>query len=210
MEQRTFTSVLFVSLCLLTTSLFGQTRLGVFGGLHSYSVSVKTVDDFRAGIDEASYGIHAGAKFKIDMGSLYLEPAIVFNSISSKYTVDNEDTPEIESNSLNFDVPLVLGFDVTPLQIFIGPVAHIRFSNFDDLRGAGGYDDNISSLIFGAQVGVGLMIGKVGLDVRYESNFAGDDFGTESLQNQIKLVDTNSRIMGSVVYMFGGGDDNDE
>lgn len=209
MEQRTFTYALLVSLFLFSTSIFGQTRLGVFGGLHSYSVSVKNVDDFRAGINEASYGIHAGAKFKIDMGSLYLEPAIVFNSISSKYTVDNEDTPEIESSSLNFDVPVVLGFDITPLQIFVGPVAHIRFSNFDDLRGAGGYDENLSNVIFGAQVGVGLMIGKVGLDLRYESNFAGDDFGTESLQNQIKLVDTNSRIMGSVVYMFGGGD-NDE
>jgi hypothetical protein len=179
-----------------------KSRFGIFGGLHSYDVPVSNFNEFKAGINDAQYGIHAGIKIKLDLGNMYLEPALMFNSISAKYTVDNPETGEVEANSLNFDIPVVMGLDLDLITIFAGPVAHIRFANYDDLKEFGSYDDNLSRVFVGAQGGIGIHFGNLGIELRYEKNFKGPDYGVEELLNQIELVDTNSRLIGSIVVFL--------
>lgn len=181
--------------------IHSQVALDIFGGLHSYDLPV-TDADIGAGIESATFGIHAGAKLKFNFDGLFIESGLIVNNVSAKYIVDNPVTPEQESRSLNFDIPVVAGIDLGPLSVFAGPVAHIRFSNYDDLLEVGSYDDNVSSMFFGAHGGVALSFGKFGVELRYEKNFVGDDLGTEEIGNQLKLIDSNSRIMASVFIRF--------
>jgi len=183
-----------------------QLRFDILGGVHSYDLSVNDFDAFKAGIKESSYGIHLGARLHAEIGSLYIEPGVMLNNISAKYTVDNPDTPTVESSNLNFDIPVVLGLDFKILHIFAGPVAHIRFNNYEELKDIGGYEEKASSAFFGAHIGAGLIFNNIGIDLRYEKNFADEEFGAESLFNQIRIVDTNSRIMASIFLRFGGGE----
>ena len=191
--------ILFVILGLSHLSK-AQIRFDLWGGLHSYNLTVEDFSEFKAGITESSYGIHLGVKFRLDLGAVYLEPGALFNNVSAKYTVDNPDTPEFETSNLNFDFPAVIGLDFDLIQIFAGPVAHVRFSDYDELKDTGGYSDKASSAFFGSHIGVGLTLGQLGFDVRYEKNFKDNEFGSEELFDSIRLVDTNSRVMFSLVY----------
>ncbi len=187
--------------CFAITNVSSQIDFGVRGGFHSYDLDVTEFDStgVMAGIRNASFGLHVGVFSRIGIGGLYLEPALVLNNISAKYTVAGSDE-ELEEGSLVLDVPVVLGFNLGIVDLFGGPVAHLRFSDYKDLISAGAYEDNFSNAHFGLQLGAGLNIGSWGVDVRYEQNFKDNDLGIVGSLRDIKFVDANSRILASINY----------
>jgi len=191
-------SIMF-SILIVPILLFGQLDIGIKAGLHSYDLP--TSNSNGANIKNANYGLHVGLVSKINLGGLFLEPSLLLNNVSAKYSV-TESGDEIEEGNLNIDLPVMLGLNIAILDVFAGPVAHLRFSGYDDLIRLGQYDENISSAFFGGQLGVGIKLSKIGFDLRYEKNFKEKDLGILGTIDELKLVDANSRIMLSAAYYF--------
>lgn len=185
----------------VSSEVSAQIDFGVRGGFHSYDLDVGELDSMgvMAGIRKASFGLHVGLFSRIGIGGLYIEPAMVLNNISAKYTVV-ESNEEVEEGSLVLDVPVVLGLNIGIVDLFGGPVAHLRFSDYKDLVSAGAYEDNFSNAHFGLQLGGGVNLGKWGVELRYEQNFKDNDLGIVDSVRDIKFVDANSRILASINY----------
>lgn len=193
--------VFLVAALLFTISLNGQVKIGIKGGIHSYDFELSELDSSIAKINEATYGIHLGVFTKLQLGGLYVEPSIILNNISAKYSVSDTDQ-EIDKTALNIDIPVVAGLSISIIDVFAGPVAHLRFTDYDDLIDAGTYDQKVSSAFFGVQFGAGIHFDKLGIDLRYEKNFKDRDLGISEAIDELKLIDSNSRIIASLSYSF--------
>jgi hypothetical protein len=170
---------------LLGSSLaFSQVRLGIKGGLSTSDVPSSALiimdsDDaekFRLLVDEAKYGLHLGMFIQAQVGHFFLQPEVLFNSVSVDYSVEDlqDFTPRQikDENYRNLDLPLILGLKFGPLRIGGGPVAHLFLDSTSDLVDIEGYDDDFERLTYGWQAGLGLDVWKLHLDARYEGNFS--------------------------------------
>jgi hypothetical protein len=139
---------------------------------------------------KAKSGYHAGIWFRGDLPilGLYLRPEIVYTEIKSEYNFNSKNT---DYDFKKIDVPVLVGkkfFGV--VNAFIGPSFQyiiddsFEFSNFTT--------DEFDKFSVGAQMGVGLEFGNLGIDVRWErglssseAKFAGNGITVDNRTNQI-------------------------
>ncbi len=184
---------LFIAvLALMGTAAYAQsgTGFGIKAGL-SYNKNgdlIGTVADTAQDIVEGAEGktgFHFGFWGKLDFPKIYLRPEIVYSKTKSTYDVDG-DSNDYDVSKL--DVPVLLGYKlVGPLHIFAGPAFQYTLSNdLGDLEVA----DVESDFTVGLNAGVGVNLGKVGVDVRYERGFSENE--AEFIGNNI--TDVSGRV----------------
>ena len=92
--------------------------------------------------------------------------------------VRNGQTESVIVQTTSFDVPVLLGIKGGPIRVMAGPVASFRVDNNQRLGDAvrqytnGSLNYAWSKAYYGYQIGGGLDIGSLGLDVRYEGNLS--------------------------------------
>ncbi len=92
------------------------------------------------------------------------------------------------------DVPVLVGVKLGTFRLGLGPVGSIIVSDQSDLTDITGYEATLKSATFGYQLGAGLDIWKLGIDLRYEGNLTklGDqlDIGghTINLDNRVRQI----------------------
>jgi hypothetical protein len=167
--------IILVFLATLATGMVAQAQvaLGVKGGISSSNVDVKNVKNSFAQFKDKDNitGYHLGAFVRVKTGSLLIQPEAVFTSSGGKVAVIRdpngtgvETTEKFKFNRL--DVPVLLGlsfFKVAHIQA--GPMASILMNGKFQGQDLENYLDKTD---FGWQAGVGLDIGNVTADVRYE------------------------------------------
>ena len=111
-------------------------------------------------------GFHVGVFGKIDLGAIYIRPELMYTQLNSEY------------NGLGFEVnkldaPVLVGVNIIgPLHIFAGPsVQYILDTDLEDVD----IDDVEEDFTIGAQFGVGVNLGNLGIDVRYERGFTENE-----------------------------------
>ncbi len=155
-------------------------------GISSSSMRIDdAVNEYEAG--DAKYSYHAGAFARITLTSFYIQPEIYFNSVKGEYVSTTDDnTYEFERNKV--DVPVLFGFKAGPIRLNAGPVASFNTSTDVDNNQP---IDQYKTAIFAYQVGVGLDVSKLTVDLRYEGNFSNQGtIGSENAEfrvNQIML-----------------------
>ncbi|WP_340065445.1 outer membrane beta-barrel protein [Ascidiimonas aurantiaca] len=114
----------------------------------------------------ANVGFHLGVWGKVDLGTLYLRPELVYTKTKSDYDGDKFDMSKI-------DVPLLVGLDVIgPLSVFAGPsIQYILDTDLDGIT----LNDVENDLTVGFNIGAGLNIGNIGIDLRYERGFSDNE-----------------------------------
>lgn len=178
------TLFLFVSFAHFASAQHKGGGFGIKGGLN-YNTSGKYFKDAESIWKNpgASTGYHAGVFYKFGGYDLYLRPELV-------YTQTKFDSGLGEVNIQRLDAPVLVGIHLFKVaSIMGGPSFHYTLS------------DNFSSLVvekndrlrLGYQFGLGLNLGPVGLDLRYEREFndqhisfdrvisGGNDFKSEQL-----------------------------
>lgn len=118
---------------------------------------------------EDHWGYHVGAFTRFDLLLCYVQPEILFTSFGAKFKKNNQ---AIELSYTKLDIPAMLGLSLLGVfRVQIGPV----FSWL--LRATEGNKDvkkHYNSTTTGWQIGLGVDIWKVGIDLKYErspSNF---------------------------------------
>ena len=121
---------------------------------------------------DRNIGYHLGVFGKIGE-DIYLRPELVYTSTKSGY-----DEGDLKMDKL--DVPVLLGIKVIgPLQVFAGPAfQYIMNTKFDGVT----IDDVENDFTVGLNIGAGVNLGKLGIDVRYERGFSN---------NEITFINTN-------------------
>lgn len=198
MKKNLFFTAVCAALTLLPALTFAQDgfQIGVKGGVNlsklSFGPFVKTgtnangspsvsVDGqtFRNNISESlasktgtSFGIYA--RFG---KNLFLQPEALYSTRSGSFTVlRNGQSEQVMVKTTSFDVPVLLGLKGGPIRVMAGPVFSFRVDDNQRLGSAlsqytnGSLNDAWSKAYYGYQVGGGLDLGSLGLDVRYEGS----------------------------------------
>jgi hypothetical protein len=197
--------LMLMLLITLATGMVTQAQvvLGVKGGISSSKVDVKNVkSNFTQFKDKDNItGYHIGAFTRFKAGGLLIQPEGVFTSSGGEVALTQtengtevETTEEFKFNRL--DVPVLVGLSLfNVIRIQAGPVASVL------INGKLG-DQDIESYLdkadFGWQAGVGLDIGKLAADVRYERvNRAYTNQGTSfDVGNQQLILSLGFKIIG--------------
>ncbi|MCU0326134.1 MAG: PorT family protein [Spirosomaceae bacterium] len=156
-----------------------QSGLGIKGGLTfnrvftdagSFKNNIQQSLDTRTGYVVGLFG-RLGNK-------IYLQPELLVANKGGSIDVitTSGGTQKIDFNYTNLDVPLLLGFKpVKFLRVMAGPVATVNLSSDQRLRDAlrdyaSNIDDTFKQATFGYQVGVGVKLLGLEIDLRKDRN----------------------------------------
>lgn len=179
-------------------------KLGLKAGVTSSNVKFNktTLDqvstssgakDFLIKQGDANMGYQFGLYARIKALGIFVQPELLFSHSSSDVILYNKTDDKLYTETQKFnkiDIPVIVGWKIGPARLGLGPVASFNLSQSDGLKdklnqlATETIDNKFSKATFGYQVGVGLDILKLSLDVRYEGNLS-------KLGSGIKLGDTN-------------------
>jgi len=173
--KKALLTVVFAILCTATFAQKGS-GFGIKAGLNynqNGDLSFRQVqtagEDLIAGSD-GKVGFHVGFFGKLDFPKIYLKPELVYTKTKSSYDVDGT-TNDYDISKI--DLPVLLGYKIIgPLHIFAGPSFQYTLNN--DLKGLE-VEDVKNDFTVGLNVGVGVNLGNIGLDVRYERGFSENE-----------------------------------
>jgi hypothetical protein len=180
MLQKSILSLAFVLVASFAMAQSG-TGWGIKGGLN-YNGNGNFFSDATAAAEDPdrAVGYHLGIYGKLG-NRIYLRPELVYTRISSTY-----DEGDLKISKL--DIPVLLGIKVFgPLHAFAGPsFQYIINGEIQDVS----VSDVEKDFTVGANLGLGVNLGRLGLEVRYERGF------TENEVNFINsnILDTSGRV----------------
>lgn len=126
---------------------------------------------------DSKIGYHLGVFAKADLGVVYIRPELIYTKLNSQYSVGDFEVQKL-------DLPLLVGVNIVgPLNVFAGP--SLQYILDTKLEGID-VNDVRDEFSVGAQIGVGLDLGRLGIDLRYERGFK---------ENEVEFFNINpSRI----------------
>lgn len=174
-------------LCLASTGLWAQsTEFGIKGGLNYGSTGdinnfSDAVEDFpKITEGEAKAGYHFGIFGKIAVSSVFIQPELVYTKLTTDYGA-------FDYNLNKIDLPVLLGVDILgPLNIKAGP-SFQYITNNEIENGIFKISDVDKDLTVGYQLGAGLNLGSLGIDVRYEGAFTENTAFNEEASNNFSI-----------------------
>ncbi len=201
-------TVFLCAAILFSDGLFAQIDLGAKAGLNISNFKSSEILTQEYSINPAatgSLGYHAGAFLRVSLFGVFVQPELIFTSISSEFTVENISTAteQLAKQTIGrVDVPVLLGAKLGNLRIELGPVGSVIISDKSELKKISGYEEKIKSATVGYQLGGGFDIWRFSIDCRYESNLSrlGDHIDTGS--GQIKFDSRAKQLIFSLGFMF--------
>ena len=169
-------TLLTAAFAMLSIAAYSQTGsgFGIEGGLN-YNKNgdlIASVGNAAENIVEGSdgkIGYHVGIFGKLAFSRLYLRPELVYTKTQSAYNLDGGTKYDIS----RLDLPVLLGAKIIgPLNVFAGPAFQYMLNNdLEDFN----INDAEKDFTVGLHVGVGVDLGRLGFDVRYERGFSENE-----------------------------------
>lgn len=202
--KKVFVTILTLT---LTTITFAQkvdigAKAGLnynFGGDLSEVIEA-TGDSFEniiTGADNKA-GYHLGLWARINFLGMYVRPEVVYTELNNSYD-SNGTTLETDLKTKKLDIPILFGAKVIgPLHIYAGPAFQyiIKTDLNDQIQNI-----NTNDFSVGLQIGTGLELGKLGIDVRWEKGFSNDLDG-EFLGTGFQVDNRPNQIIFGLSYQF--------
>ena len=142
------------------------TAFGIKGGLN-YNANGDYFDAAEDAIKDPSrnIGYHIGVFGKLG-NRIYVRPELIYTKTKSDYDGDTFDMSKL-------DVPVLVGTKIIgPLHAFAGPAfQYILDSEFEGISS----NEIENDFTIGLHLGVGVNLGKLGVDVRYERGFSNNE-----------------------------------
>lgn len=128
--------------------------------------------------DGFRYGFVGGAFLRLGIGDWYVQPELLLSQkgANMKSTNDNNDVSEVRRSINSMDVPVLLGrrFAGGLVRANLGPVFSFPVSVKEDLtiNGQPQSGEYEAKTTVGYQVGIGVDISKITIDLRYEGGLS--------------------------------------
>lgn len=202
MKKVILVAVLFLGLSQVAQS---QIQFGIKGGVNYNSDSFSNVVDDVLGGASSKTGFHAGVwtRFKIPVIGIQLRPELVYTQLSNDVTYTAKGTTTSVNTSYDlkkFDIPILVEKKVFGVgRVFAGPSfqfitgADFGINTLDEVK--------LSEFTMGLQLGAGVELGKIGLDVRWERGLSKIEsfFVDSTLAANDQNVNFDSRINQIIV-----------
>lgn len=115
---------------------------------------------------KGSVGFQAGAMLRIKAASFYVQPELLYTNYKNEFE-ENGESIDIKKNRLDLPINVGKTFALGLVQIQTGPVFSMNFE--DKIKGVDLPDaDKRDKMSLGWQIGTGLNIKKLNIDLRYE------------------------------------------
>ena len=167
----------------IAVSSFAQNGgFGIKAGLSSTEVDFQS-DEFVP--QSAQTGYHVGVFGRIGGGGFFVQPELLFTQTSGKF-LNDQDQIKAEFNRL--DIPVMVGmrfFKVLRLQA--GPIASLNINSKLSEAGNTIVDAEFKNATLGYQAGLGVDIGNLTIDAKYEG-------GLSKWTDNIRNFQTDNRI----------------
>ncbi|WP_276167511.1 porin family protein [Zobellia alginiliquefaciens] len=174
----------------LLTAVFALVSIAAFSQNDLVKVGVKAGLNYGANGDyfesigdaardpDRNMGYHLGLFGKVGLSRIYFRPELMYTKTKSDYDGDKFDISKL-------DMPLLIGAKIIgPLHVFAGPsFQYILDTEFDGIS----IDDIENDFSVGANIGAGVDLGKLGIDIRYERGFNS---------NEATFINTNITNLG--------------
>ena len=170
--KKTLLAVVLAAIC---TATFAQSDSGFglkaglnYNGNGDYLESAQAV----AEDPDRNVGFHIGVFYKLG-GKIFFKPELVYTKTKSEYSDGDFDLSKI-------DLPALVGFKIIgPLHLLAGPdFQYILNTEFDGID----IDDIKNDFTVGMHIGVGVNLGRIGADIRYERGLT---------DNEARFINTN-------------------
>lgn len=208
---------LIALLLLSSMTLSAQVRLGIRAGVVNLNVPAGSnaiprgagSPELILDIDEAQFGIQGGLVLQIPLGEKWiLQPEVIFNSNRVDYEVEELRSSGAISKILSekyqyLDIPLLIHYRLGALRLSGGALGHVYINSTSDLLAYENYEQRFEELTYGYQLGVGVDIWNIMLDVRYQGNFTR--FGNHMYFNEERydFDQRPERLIFSLGLLFG-------
>ncbi|SDB94118.1 porin family protein [Williamwhitmania taraxaci] len=206
---------LFLSICALVfmisvanAQLF---KFGIKAGVSSSRIKFDTktlnngTNDYEIKSGDALVGMHFGFVSRVQLLGLFVQPELYFSSTGGDVKIKNitANTETIKKQKFSrIDIPVLVGWKFGPARVGVGPVASIIIADKAVLKEYTGYEEQFNKATFGYQVGVGLDLWKLGVDLRYEGSLSKLGDGVK-IGGQTRSFDSrNSQVLASVSLYF--------
>lgn len=165
---------LLFTFALLMITLAGYSQnfsIGPKFGLSSTKIELED-RDFSSGDGELGY--HIGVFTRFGIAGFYLQPELLYTQTSGTFSYNDPNSSSSSDFDANFnrlDIPVMLGFKMFKFfRIQAGPIASINIDS--ELKDAADVvqDVDYKQATIGYQAGLGLDIGKLIVDAKYESS----------------------------------------
>jgi hypothetical protein len=185
-----------------SASVYAQVfSIGLKGGVSATTVQIDEKFDMDGSTivyngGDAKLGFHAGVytRLKIPVIGLYLQPEVLY--VSSGGNINVKDDGSVSVSDVHFskiDVPVLLGIRlVKVLRLYAGP----DFSFLINVNTTEDLNLKFKSTVIAYHAGVGLDLGRFGIDLKYEGNMSaltdsidigGMSFSTDMRNPQVIL-----------------------
>ena len=170
MKKWIFSSFLILYSIGLSAQLDLGLRAGVGlakAGINDFQSAQQAIESIEDAERELSY--HAGIYLKIKTPLLFIQPEVIFSQISQSVNANQGGSNEARSLELDLsrvDIPLLIGKKIGPLRLMAGPVYSANLSEL-----TGDIESDLENGTFGYQIGLGLELKKLMIDLRYEGAF---------------------------------------
>lgn len=204
---------LFIFLLFSIYDSHSQIDFGIKLGLNSTQIKSDSIsfssssEELQIVLEDIEYGIHFGIYTRFKILSFFIEPSLLFNSVTANFRLDqftnNSIVSSIKKESYkNIDLPLLFGVKSGFINLHFGPIAHFQIQSTSELFEIDSYEQNFNAATFGYQGGIGFSFWKIGIELNYENNFSR--FGNHIIINgtRFNFDDKPSRIIGTVRYSF--------
>ena len=170
--KKTLFSAIFSLFCAISFAQ-SQNGFGLKGGLN-YNGNGDYLESAQAVAEnpDRNVGYHLGVFYRLG-NKIYFRPELMYTKTRSEYSDGNFDLSKL-------DLPALIGIQIIgPLNIFGGPdFQYILNSKFDGIK----ISDIESDFTVGLHIGVGVDLGPIGVDLRYERGLS---------KNEATFINTN-------------------
>ena len=163
--KKTLLGAIFSLICTISIAQ-SQNGFGLKGGLN-YNGNGDYLESAQAVAEnpDRNVGYHLGIFYRLG-NKIYFRPELMYTRTKSDYT-------DGDFNLSKLDLPALVGIQlIGPLNLFAGPdFQYILNSEFDGIK----ISDIESDFTVGLHIGVGVDLGPIGVDLRYERGLSANE-----------------------------------
>jgi hypothetical protein len=204
-------AVLLILASLIIPDAASQIRLGLRGGVSTAYFNARDIvvpDQYRVEtIENANIGFHGGFIMQVSFFGVFIQPELLLSTVGNEVRVtdlrEQGTFSQIrEQRFTKLDFPVLAGMRFGPARLGIGPVGTIRLQTDSELRDHPDIHERYNAATFGYQVGAGLDIAFLAVDLKYEGNLTRLGSGIV-IAGQERPFDTRSRqVLLSLGFFF--------
>lgn len=165
--------------CFASIHANAQFKAGVRVGLNFTSFTAEEFqnNDYSITVfDDAIVGFHGGLMGKLTIDNFYLQPELIYTSLVKDFSIKDLKDPNVDDiirrqTIGRLDIPVLAGVKLGMLKLSAGPMLSLVLHQDDPVKEAINYEQSYKKLQYGYQIGTGLDIMNISLDLRYEGMF---------------------------------------